>query len=123
VEEPFEVGRHERPEVLGRVVGERLGEDPRVVDERVDRPEPPDGRLDDPGGGRRLADVAVDQGELPGLGERALLRDVARVRDDPAAPLQQRGDDAGPDALRGPGHDRRLRSPRHGVLPKSSIRV
>ena len=124
VKEPFEVGRHERLEIPGRVVGEWLGEeDPRVVDERVDGPESVDGCRDDPGGGRRLADVAVDQGDPPGLGEATLLRDVARVRNDRIALFQQCGDHASPDALRGSRHDRRLRFPRHDRLPNACTRV
>ena len=62
VEESFEVGRDERPKVVGRVVGEPFrDEDARVVDERVDRPEPADSGLDNPGRCLRITNVSVDQ--------------------------------------------------------------
>jgi hypothetical protein len=60
VQEAFDFRVDERLEVLGRVVRERLGEeDAGVVDQRVDRLEATQRRLDDLGGSCRLVDVAV----------------------------------------------------------------
>src|SRR5947209_3722919 len=55
VQEAVEVRGDERPEVLGCVVRERLGEeDARVIDQRINRVEARQRRLDDFGGRCRL---------------------------------------------------------------------
>ena len=65
VEEAGEIGRELGVEVLGRVVGEGLGdEDAGIVDQRVDPPEPRDRLPNDALGGRRIADVAADRQDV-----------------------------------------------------------
>jgi hypothetical protein len=70
VEEAGEVHGGDRVEVLRRVVGEFLAdEDPGVVDQRVDSPEPVERLLDHALGSVRVGDVAAD-GEYVGRAGR-----------------------------------------------------
>src|ERR1700733_12470016 len=101
-EEPAQVDPGEQGVVRGGVVGERLGDEHAgVVDQRVDAAEPLQRTLDDPVGGGRLRDVALD-------------REHARVRRRPDRPgagyhrpaaAEVSGHQAGPDALRASGDD------------------
>jgi hypothetical protein len=74
VEEAAQVHRGHHLVVCARVVGERLAdEDPGVVDQRVDPPEPVERLLDHVPSGLRLGDVTRNREEvaLPGGLHRA----------------------------------------------------
>ena len=102
VEEAGEVGRDLGVEVLGRVVGEGLGdEDAGIVDQRVDPPEARNRLPDHALGGRRIADVAADGQDVRITG----LLDRAGGRHDPIVAIAERLDQAGADALRRTGDD------------------
>ena len=81
IDEAIDVCRDEQLDVLGRIVRERLIDNyAGVVDQRVDRLKASQGRLDDPGSGCRLGDVAVDEGDAVAgrdLGEEVILRELA----------------------------------------------
>ena len=96
VEEAGEIGRDLGVEVLGRVVGEGLGdEDAGIVDQRVDPPEPRDRLPNHRFGGRRIADIAAHRHDILIAG----LLDRAGGRHDPVVAIPERLDQAGADAL------------------------
>src|SRR6516165_8607169 len=101
--------------VVGRgVLGERLGDGHAdVVDQRVDAPEPAEGRVDDPAGGGRVGDIAID-GEQVRFSGRLDRQAAGHHR--PAAPAVSR-DQAGADALRGSGDDGHPAVGFHGLSP------
>src|SRR5262249_55496984 len=93
VQEALEVRRDERPEVLGRVVRERLGEeDAGVIDQCVNRLEPGERGLDDLGGRCRLADVAVHEGDWVGSRDLGGLGHLPGIGNDVETPLDKRVD-------------------------------
>src|SRR5262249_22801847 len=115
VQEALEVRRNERPEVLGCVVRERLGEEyAGVVDQYVYGLETRQRCLDDPGGSRRLADVAVHQSDLVRGRDLSGLGHLPGVGDDVEPAFDKRLRDSGADTLRCSGHDSCLLLAVHG---------
>jgi hypothetical protein len=98
VEEASEIGRDLCPEVVDRIVREGLGdEDPGIVDERVDPPEPRHRLFDDALGRCRIADVA-------GYGSSIVIAaqlDRARRRHYPVIAIAISLDQCSADTLRG----------------------
>src|SRR5581483_1627432 len=92
-----------------------------VVDEGVDRLETRQGGLDDSGGGRRLADMAVHQGDAVGRRDLGGLRDLARSGDDVKAPLDKPCDEPRADSLRSSGDDGRPAWTAHGSSPQKLL--
>ena len=118
VQEALDVRRDERLEVLGRVVRERLGEeDAGVIDQYVDRLEARQRRLDDLGGGCRLADVAVHQSDVVGSRDLGGLGHLPGIGNDVETPFDKRFHDSRADPLRSSGHDGCLPWVAHGRLP------
>jgi hypothetical protein len=102
IEEAGEVGRDLCVEILGRVVGERLGdEDAGIVDQRVDPAEARVCLFDNALCRRRIADIS---GHGKDVGITALL-DGARRCHDPVVAVAEGLDQAGADTLGSAGDD------------------
>jgi hypothetical protein len=115
VQEALEVGRHQRLEVVGRVFGERLGEeDAGIVDQDVDRPEARQGRLDDIRGRCRFADVTVHQRHVIGGRDLVGSGHFAGIGNHIETTFEKRFHNSCADPLRRSGHDRCLAWAGHG---------
>jgi len=119
VQKTLDIRGDERLEIVGRVVGERLRkEDPGVIDEGVNLLKSRQCGLDDFGGRRRLANVAVHESDALRCRDLGGLGDLARSRDDVKAALNKPCDDPRPDSLRSASDDSRLSWPIHVSSPR-----
>src|SRR6267142_5288158 len=122
MDEAIQIGGRQRPEVLGRVLGERLRkENPRVVHQGVDRAEPLCRGTNDHLGRRGQTDVAVHQGQPIGALQLVLMTDFARVTHHVVAALKEQVGNRGTDSLRGSRHNDGLLFRSHVSRPLSPV--
>src|SRR5882724_4997506 len=116
-----QIGRRQHPEVLGRVLGERLRkENPRVVHQGMDRAEPLYRGTNDQFGRRGQTDVAVHQGQPVRALQLVLTTDIARVTHHVIAAIEEQVTHRGTDSLRGSRHDDGLLFRSHIGFPPSA---
>src|SRR5258705_8113747 len=119
MDKAIQIGRRQPPEVLGRVLGERLRkENPCVVHQGIDRAEPLYRGTNDHLGRRGQTDVAVHQGQLVRALQLVLMTDFARVTHHVVAAIEEQVSHRGTDSLRGSRHNDSLLFRSHmGLLP------
>src|SRR5262245_34834160 len=78
-------------------------------------------RLDDPGGSRRFADVAVHESNLVSRRDLGGSGHLPGTGNDVETPFDKRFDDSRANALRSSGHDGGLSLAAHGGLPPNCL--